>query len=348
MDYLCSLADTFDSLHKDLDEFTQFIEEIYKQKLEIKASPIKDIDDSVLLINIHKSKGREFPSVYFVGLDVGFNRVETSSTNCISDKRGLTISTFYTDFPSISRELHLNDERIESNYEYLRLLYVALTRVRECAILVMPPYKNKVSHLNECNSMADILSLCPLNDDKVKFIHELSYPTIEGISSENKPFEIRDLKPIKYQKISSTKASKTLTLDANVDFVKKGQKLHYLLELVDFSTKNVDFIKDIDDRKIIKKVINNPIFNINGLEKIIHEYSFEDEKENLNGIIDCVLIGKDEIRIIDFKLKNIDDEAYEHQVRIYKKYLSKIIKNKNITMYLLSLIDNTYKEVKDE
>lgn len=348
LDYLCSLADTFDSLHKDLTDFVEFIEEIYKQELDIKASPIKDIDDSVLLINIHKSKGREFPIVYFVGLDLPFFRSENHDSNCISEQYGLTISSYYDSFRSISRELHLNYERVESNYEKLRLLYVALTRVRECAILVMPPYKKGILHLSECNSMADILSLCPIDERKISFINCLTEDYIEGNISEDKTFEIRERKPIVTKKITNKKASKNLANDANINYVKKGEKLHYLLEITDFSTKNTQFIKDINDRKLITDIINNPIFTIDGFEKIIHEYYFDDEEENITGIIDCLLIGKDEIRIIDFKLKNIDDQDYDKQVKIYKKYISKIIKNKKIDMYLLSLIDNTYREVKDD
>ena len=53
---------------------------------------------------------------------------------------------------------------------------------------------------------------------------------------------------------------------------------------------------------------------------------------------------EDEIKIIDYKLKDIDDEGYIRQMQIYYKYVSEM-KDKPITLYLYSIMDNLVKEI---
>ena len=52
----------------------------------------------------------------------------------------------------------------------------------------------------------------------------------------------------------------------------------------------------------------------------------------------------DHIDIIDYKLKNINDEAYFKQLNGYRNYIKKI-SNKNIFVYLYSIIDSVYQKV---
>ena len=59
----------------------------------------------------------------------------------------------------------------------------------------------------------------------------------------------------------------------------------------------------------------------------------------------CVFdVGKDEAIIIDYKLKNIDDEAYNKQLNVYKDFVTNYFNLKTKT-YLLSIIDQTIKEI---
>ena len=53
----------------------------------------------------------------------------------------------------------------------------------------------------------------------------------------------------------------------------------------------------------------------------------------------------DYIDIIDYKLMNIDDSAYLKQLKGYEDYISKKT-NKKIRLYLYSIIEGTYKEIK--
>ena len=48
--------------------------------------------------------------------------------------------------------------------------------------------------------------------------------------------------------------------------------------------------------------------------------------------------------LIDFKLKNIDDEKYVMQLHTYRDYI-KQISDKNIHMYLIAAITGEVKEI---
>ena len=52
----------------------------------------------------------------------------------------------------------------------------------------------------------------------------------------------------------------------------------------------------------------------------------------------------DEVRIIDFKLKNISDQKYEKQLNIYADYV-KLITEKSLKLYLISAITGEVKEI---
>ena len=53
---------------------------------------------------------------------------------------------------------------------------------------------------------------------------------------------------------------------------------------------------------------------------------------------------KQNIYIIDYKLKNIKDENYIKQISGYKEYI-KTKTNKNVKTYLYSILDKTLEEI---
>ena len=57
-----------------------------------------------------------------------------------------------------------------------------------------------------------------------------------------------------------------------------------------------------------------------------------------------MLVYKDDIDIIDYKTKNIDDIEYDKQVKVYRDYIS-TISNLPINLYLYSIVDSTIRKV---
>ena len=149
---------------------------------------------------------------------------------------------------------------------------------------------------------------------------------------------------IEYEVKTEKRASKTLDNDNLDDVLQFGNRMHYLLEILDYESKDTSFIKDKREVKYVENVLNSELFKNVKNEQLLHEYSFFDEVNNIHGIIDCLIIKEDSITIVDFKLKNIDDEKYESQLKAYRDYISQI-SDKPIKMYLLSIIDGVSKEV---
>ena len=87
---------------------------------------------------------------------------------------------------------------------------------------------------------------------------------------------------------------------------------------------------------------NTPITQeIDGIQ---YEFVYNYDNNLTHGIIDLLLEYEDRFDIIDYKLKNIDDENYDKQLNGYRSYIESI-SNKKVNCYLYSIIDNNYREV---
>ena len=110
---------------------------------------------------------------------------------------------------------------------------------------------------------------------------------------------------------------------------------------------NIDNL-DIDDhlKDKIKNFLNTDIIKNNINNKMYKEYEFIYKEDNKisHGIIDLLIEREDKMIIIDYKLKNIDDEAYDKQLNGYKEFISNKTK-KQVECYLYSIIDNKFREV---
>ena len=90
------------------------------------------------------------------------------------------------------------------------------------------------------------------------------------------------------------------------------------------------------------EIIDNFISQIDINNAIIYkEYEFIYNEDNTlyHGIIDLMLVYEDNIKIIDYKLKNIDDMSYLKQLNGYKKYIENTF-NKKTQIYLYSILNN--------
>ena len=65
---------------------------------------------------------------------------------------------------------------------------------------------------------------------------------------------------------------------------------------------------------------------------------------NSIGIIDLILEYNSHIDIIDYKTKNVVDEAYINQLTGYKNYIESIIQ-KEVNTYLYSIVDDKLERI---
>lgn len=340
------LSENMDSLGMSLDGLISYLNDLNKFDLEIDYSD-KDVgENSVTLITIHRSKGLEYPIVYMPGLTSKFNSSNATSF-LIDDFFGPVLPiTGNNNKSSLFNHLIKAKEAKENFEERLRLFYVAVTRARERLILFYQEKDKEDSEIYYAPSMISFRS----------FVHYLHLEQKYGISpvygsqSFNIVYNYSD-KTIKTKEIniepveiSKKRASKDKTEEVDTSLLEFGSEIHYLLEIADYENKDTSFISDLRMKKYVGNVLSAKVFENVKNSQVLHEYSFFDEKNQLNGIIDCLVVKEDEIAIVDFKLKNLDDDKYILQLHAYRDYIEQIT-DKNISMYLISAITGEVKEI---
>ena len=139
------------SSFKGLYQFVHFIEWMQKQDEDLGEAPVQLADDAVNVMTIHGSKGLEFPIVFLINSNKGFNNQDTNSNLVIdpnqgiglkyignsslideSDNDNLILPTKY-DLPQ--RSIIVDDLKRDNRAEEMRLLYVALTRAEQRLII---------------------------------------------------------------------------------------------------------------------------------------------------------------------------------------------------------------------
>lgn len=134
LDLLCEYAKSIESDSPGIYEFLRLLENIYNnKKLDFAASKTAGgPDDGVSVKTIHKSKGLEFPIVF---LCMTASRKSSDSSDIYFAKK-LGISFYVSDeenltsYPSFPTQIIKKQNERDLSKEYIRLLYVALTRAR--------------------------------------------------------------------------------------------------------------------------------------------------------------------------------------------------------------------------
>lgn len=371
LDYLMELADNLTNMGYDVELFTNYLKQIFKEQIEIKYSMQTDSSDSVKIMTIHKSKGLEFYVCYFPEMNHKFNIRDITERFLFSSEYGI-ITPYYkegirnTIYPSLIKEHYLFEEVSEK----LRVFYVALTRAKEKMIILCDLNKETTIHKNKgvvspldrlkYRSFRDVL--LSVKDDVPHFITPYALDTVpltkeyqkkslkeyhNSIYTDNYIVEELDIACKKIEKgVYSHKKHNLQTYEESL-LLEAGNYLHFLLEVVDLKNPNISMlpIKEVH-RERLYAFLNQDILDDVMDAKVYKEYEFiynEDDKK-MHGIIDLLLVYKDKVKIIDYKLKNINKKDYNEQLKGYKYYMEKIMQ-KPVSVYLYSILDGVYKEV---
>lgn len=356
MDYLLDLSRNVEDLGLSIPEFLDYLNTILEEKLEIKYKEAKSNSASVKLMNIHKSKGLEFPICYFALLDKKFNLRDLKNKFMYDNNYGI-LTPFYHDGvgETFKKTLVKNNYYQNEIAEKIRLFYVALTRAKEKIILVTPnidikAQSNEVSYIEALKSRSfyDFLSLISgnikpyikyvnLNDLGLTKDYQFNSVLKKNIEGEVIPIKFIDVK-IDWEEKELKHASKEITdlisaSDAKV--LEYGTNMHEVLELTDF--------KNVSENEIVKDLKEKFDFSSAKIYQEL-EFIYEQSDKTYHGIIDLMLEYNDSIIIIDYKLKNIEDSAYIKQLSVYYDYISSI-SDKKISLYLYSILEKKIKEV---
>ena len=313
-------------------------------------------------MTIHKSKGLEFPICYFAGFSSKFNMAELKEKIIYDNKLGLIlpkVDNYYKD--TILKTILKDTTKYEEISEKIRLLYVAVTRAKEKMIFVIPEqeenslYEFVPIYIREkYNSFLSIIKSIYSNLEeyitKTDIIGTKDY--LISNSNNNKLDTNKDILEVEEIKIENniieeshySKNSLHLITKEEKDLLEFGTKVHEILELCNF--KDIDNIENTYIKNKINKLINSDLMKDKLDYKMYKEYEFifEDNNSISHGIIDLLIDCIDYYLIIDYKLKNIDDDEYQKQLNGYRKYIENIT-GKKVKCYLYSILDENYKEV---
>ena len=369
-EYFYNLIKNYEENGNTIYDFANYLEEIFDGNYDLKFSINTSSSNSCKIMTIHKSKGLEFPICYFAGFSGKFNTQELKEKIIYDNKYGLVIQKVDESYKdTILKTLLKNTTKKEEISEKIRLLYVAVTRAKEKMIIVMPEQEEASEVLdivpiyekNKYNSFLSIAksifsTLLPF-ETKVNVPVNRNYQIVEGKSEENDlKLETDNLvvEENEYEEtlIEETKFSKDslhLITKEEQEVMDFGTKVHETLEQMDF-TNPESSINHLDKhiREKIKLFLETDLIKENINSKLYKEYEFTytDGTNHSHGIIDLLIEREDKLIIVDYKLKNIDDSAYDNQLNGYRKIIKEKT-NKPVECYLYSIIDSTFRKVEE-
>ena len=359
VEYLLNLAKEFGMLSMSFQNYVNHLVKSVELGIDIGFKIDVGSQEAVSLMTIHASKGLEFPICYYSGLNKGFNRADIKERFLIDLNKTIIVPYFENGIKeTVLKDIYKFEYDYEEISEKIRLFYVALTRAKEKIIIIDDLSSDFLeetldSHKLRFRNFSDIMKSVYMN---LKYIHNVSDVSI------NKDYLIKDAKEykkmlvggktIKVQDINydttkigkfnySKKINKILTKE-EINNINLGLKIHNLLENINLKDKDLrSRILNMSIEKYLKEILIkflelDILKNIDSAN-IYQEYEFVNE--NTTGIIDLMLEYEDYIDIIDYKLKNTNNDDYIVQLNGYKDYVFNLTK-KPVNIYLYSLIDS--------
>ena len=352
-----SLTELGYTINEFYNYLNKIIEEKEKYKMEIKT---KEEKNGVKIMTIHASKGLEYHICYYTGLHEKFNIREISDRFVFDNKYGIITPIFDNGIrKTIIKELLKKSYLKEEISEKIRLFYVALTRAKEKMIIVtdLDNEKECIEDKFSYRSFLDILN--SIKESLVNYIVDVDLKEVnltkdynyikksnfkDKLNNTTEPINVEELKmnsDFIDKKHFSKESHKIFDIEQSKN-IEYGKKIHEIFEYIDFKNPDYSNLSKFEKDKV-EKFINTGI--LKGAINIYKEYEFMYTDDVLyHGIIDLLLEFENEFKIVDYKLKNINDEEYLKQLTGYKTYLEKIT-NKKVSIYLYSIIDSNLKKI---
>lgn len=356
IDNLKRIAKGFESIGMTPSMFQEYLVELTENdQLDLKYKVSEDASNAVQIMTIHASKGLEFPICYFASLDVKFNMRDMNDRFLYDNKTGIITPYFKEGIgDTILKSLYKERYTMEEVSEKIRLFYVAVTRAKEKMIFVLPSrewnkgtdYDSKVSWsslADMLDSIRDVLSPYTLSIDlkEIPLTHayhtltKKEYPTSFAHYVEE---EISiSVQPIGQERFSKTTSH--ILSKQELRAMKFGEHMHEVFESIDILHPNLEKLSKFEKEKVTLFLKHDIVRN--APQAVYQEYEFMTELDGKmqHGIIDLLLQYENRYVIIDYKLKEVTDEAYRKQLDGYKKYIYQKT-GKPVEAYLYSILDD--------
>lgn len=366
LDYLTDIAEEFTTMGYTIYDFSTYLDNITNKKYDITFASKKE-EQGVKIMTIHKSKGLEYHICYYSGLYAKFNISDLKEPFLFDIDYGIISPYLDQGIRTIFyKELLKNKYLKEEISEKIRLFYVALTRAKEKMILVASLDSNNSnqnmpvpdfikmkyrSFLDILNSIFPQIStfVIPVDIEKIgltkdyNFIKKTNYK--EQIEDIGQTVRVEEYKSVD-EEVNEEHFSKEIHHLISKEEKQKmlyGTKIHEIFETMNFKNPSYEGISEFEQTQV-KKLIKTGIFE--HAIQIYQECEFIYEKNcvNYHGIIDLLIEYSDSFAIIDYKLKNIEDEAYIKQLMGYQEYIQTVT-DKKVNIYLYSILDGTLKKL---
>ena len=122
--------------YRGLFRFLRFIESLQASGEDLSvAKTVSEADNVVRIMTIHKSKGLEFPVVFLMGTQKGFNKMDLNRSLLLHKEYGVGLKGYFPDLRVMYNSVPwmFMRQALEENLkaEEERILYVALTRPKD-------------------------------------------------------------------------------------------------------------------------------------------------------------------------------------------------------------------------
>ena len=262
LSYFVSLAKMASSLGMNLHDFVLFLRKRAELDLDLDLPSKAEAENAVVIMTMHKSKGLEFPFVYFPSLYGQFQNVRGVIKGFhVSDRYGLVMPGIGNDSgDSFIHTLHLADYKAKNVSEEMRLLYVALTRAKESYCVLYPivdgnPLKAPAS-VRRAKSYLGFLQLSPFFDCPHRNAVALPEPKWNQGES-NQRIAVTFASPLPaYVPEAKPETKMPMPAVPNYGALRFGRHLHRALEVVDFATRDLSFLKSDSEKRHLEKVLS--------------------------------------------------------------------------------------------
>ncbi len=318
-----------------------------------------DTKNKLRIMTAHASKGLQSPIVILCDT----TKLPNSIERFIWDENDQLLSAKSSSYiPEFYETLKIKEQQ-KAYQEYLRLLYVGMTRAEDHLIICGYQGKNKIPE--NCwyklinHSMQEIGSL-DINGNLIygtPYLHVVSQNSLHN-KKHTKIIENKIPRPIKSWK-PETRSSDYKSSPVALEY---GLIFHKILEDA-VGSKNLDnfdkhpLIKTLSNnlQKRIKTSLKKLVSNVQFKELLKHEiktelsFGYKTGSEIKIGRVDLAVISKDQVVIIDYKSGNNYDsipEAYIKQLKFYKEAFMEIYPDKNINCKILWLENGLIQDIR--
>ena len=364
IDKILDMANSLGTLGYTPRMFSEHLDKLVKENYTMKYQVNNDFGDAVKIMTIHKSKGLEYHVCYFPNMYKRFNLGELNEKFLYNNKIGIVTPFFDEGIgETIYKTLLKNDYLLEEISEKIRLFYVAVTRAKEKMVVVLPnkdidDLDNEIvlkdEKKEEYRTLGDLIYsirnrldgyITKVELDKLQMSKDYNIIASGNFESSIPKNDTKlDVKNINISNIEMESSSFSKKMHELIDMETKnnielGLKMHEILENTNF--KNMTKLDNHFYQEKIDKLVNSDLFKNIKDAKIYKEYEFIYVKDDTkyHGIIDLMLEYDDHIDIVDYKLKNVDDDKYILQLKGYQEFV-RSNSGKPVSLYLYSIIDS--------